>query len=226
MNAAIAVALLAEFVALIGHPVFGWGDKFFAATPAPLVYHSPVPPSGSDVLIRLAQAAAGQPAATPAGPGTYAYVRRQTWQLPAAGSGARGHVLPTVIESWRAPGGADRVLRFTRRPSGAVTEQSAAGDGVMPPNLFTGAAVVARRLQAAAPAAPSDIRRFAGLIALADQQPIPPRAEAVILELLARTPGVANDGSVIDRDGRRGVAVSVDSDASGATIRNVTRRSE
>jgi hypothetical protein len=43
--------------------------------------------------------------------------------------------------------------------------------------------------------------------------------EAVILGVLARIPGVTNSGAVVDRDGRVGVAVSLDSDASGESVR-------
>jgi hypothetical protein len=214
----------AEFVALIGHPLFGWGDKYYAATPPSLVYHAPLPPSGADVLIRLAaaaQSAANHSAAAPSAPGAYAYVKRQSWQLADAGSGAPppARVLPVVTESWQAPNGAGRVLRFIRGASPVSTQTAAGGSGRSLPPLSTSAPALAGRLRAAAPGTPGPAGQFVGLAKLTGDQPIPPRAEAVILELLARLPGLIDSGTVIDRDGRAGVAVSLESGASGELIR-------
>jgi hypothetical protein len=219
----IAVALLAEFVALIGHPLFGWGPgpKRFAATPASLVYHAPLPPSGAEVLLRLSETAARAGAGVTIPSGAYRYVKRQTWQLPAAASGAPppASVVPVVTESWRAPDGDGRIARFIRRSSGVTTEQAGVVSGDPLPALSTSATVMARRLQAAAPAGPGPAREFIGFVALAGDQPIPAEAEAVILGLLARIPGVTNSGAVVDRAGRAGVSVSLDSDASGEPVR-------
>lgn len=54
---------------------------------------------------------------------------------------------------------------------------------------------------------------------LADSQPIRPLVEAAILRLLARIPGLIDSGTVSDRDGRAGVAVSLDSGYTGHMIR-------
>jgi hypothetical protein len=61
-------------------------------------------------------------------------------------------------------------------------------------------------------------RQFVAFTDLADDQPISPPVEAAMLRLLALTPAVGNSGTVTDRSGRRGVAVSVDSDYTGVEI--------
>ena len=225
LNSVIAVAVAAEFVALIGHPLFGWGDKYYAATPPSLAYHAALPPSGADVLIRLAAAAtqfaATHSAAAPSVPGAYAYVKRQSWQLANAGSGAPppAHVLPVVTESWQAPNGAGRVLRFIRGASRVSTQTVAAGPGRSRPPLSTSAPALAGRLRAAAAGTPGPAGEFVGLAQLTGDQPIPPRVQAVILGLLVHLPGLIDSGTVIDRDGRAGLAVSLESGASGELIR-------
>jgi hypothetical protein len=223
-NAVVALALLAELVALIGHPLFGWGPKpkARAATPAPLTYHATLPPSGAQVLVRLAAAAARQSGFTPAAQGTYAYVERQAWQLSVGRSGSPppANVIPVVTESWRASDGSGRVVTFIRGPGSrsAGRLQSAAARRPLPA-MSTTPTVLLAELWDAAPAGVGAARELLGLAALAAEQPIPARVEAVALGLLARIPGVINSGTVTDRDGRAGVAVSLDSDSSGEPIR-------
>ena len=219
INTVIAVVLLVELVALLGHPVFGWGDKFYAATPSPLTYHAPEPLSGDAVLLRLAEQAARQVAVSPGSSATYAYVERQTWQLADAGSGQRGHVLPTVTQSWRGADGTERVVRFVRGPSGVNTRRATVGTAAPPPDLSPSPAVLARQLQSAAAGAPAPQRDFLGLVNLTDAEPISPPVQAAALTLLAHIPDVTNSGTVTDRDGRAGVAVSVEPDSSGPLTR-------
>jgi hypothetical protein len=216
-NTVIAVALLAEFVALIGHPLFGWGDKFYAVTPPPLTYHPPLPPSGGEVLSRLAGQAARIPAPAT---GAYAYVKVQSWQIDTGRSDPPSPVVPVVTQSWRTPAGTGRMVTFIRAPgaTNATARVSAPAGGSLPA-LSPNAATLAGQLAAAAPASDGAAREFVGFENLARRQPIPPAVEASILDLLARIPGVTNSGSVVDRDGRAGVAVSLDSGASGGPIR-------
>jgi hypothetical protein len=43
------------------------------------------------------------------------------------------------------------------------------------------------------------------------EQPVPSNVESTILRVLATSPGLINSGTVVDRAGRPGVAVSLDS---------------
>jgi len=213
-NLVIAVALLAELVALIGHPLFGWGPTrpTYAATPAPLDLSPPLPPSGAGVLIHLAAVAAERSAVVAARHGTYAYVKREAWQLAPQRSGHAppSRVVPIIIESWRdLSGGTGRVVTVTRESrTGTSPPRVSAPSGAPLPALALSAVALVRRLQAAAPAGAGPATGFLGLAGLADVRPIPPAVEAAILRLLARAPGAINSGTVTDRAGRPGAAVT------------------
>lgn len=224
-NLVIAIVLVAELVALLGHPLFGWGPTrpTYAPTPAPLTYSPPLPPSGAAVLTRLAAVAAHRSGAVLAPHGTYAYVKREAWQLAPklSGHAPPSDVVPVVIESWRDSAGSGRVVSLVRNPrSDATSVRVSAASGGPLPALSTSVVALVHRLQAAAPASSGPATGFLGLAALADDQPIAPAVQAAILLLLARTPGVINSGTVTDRAGRPGVAVSVDSAGSGQLVRS------
>lgn len=215
-NALVAAAILAEFVLIIGHPIFGWGSKHYAATPRPLVFGDALPPSGEAVLLALSAAAASQPAPVPGAGTRYAYVRRQWWQLPARRRGLPpSKVVSTVTESWTAPDGAGRVL--TSAASSAMKATTIAAGHPLP-RLSTRPAILASRFGFGYPSSSSPAREFVSLADLAGGQPLTGAVEAAILRLLARIPGVLDSGSVTDRDGRPGVAVSLPSEYTGTEI--------
>lgn len=114
-NAVIGVALLAEFIVIIGHPLFGWGPKpkAYAATPQPLTYNVPAPPSGRDALLTLGAAAERRPVGPPTARTPYAYVRngisppaspgrlcRHAFSRPLRNHGA-GPTVPVVFSGSR-----------------------------------------------------------------------------------------------------------------------------
>jgi hypothetical protein len=216
----VAAAILAEFVLIIGHPLFGWGAKSYAATPRPLVYGAALPPSGDAVLLALSAAAARQPAPAPSGRTQYAYVRREWWRLAARRSGKPppAKVLPTVTQSWTAPDGAGRILRITAHPGASRTEDATVAAGHPLPGLSTRPAVLVGRFGFGYPTSTPPAGEFVRFADLADSQPVPPAVEATILRLLARIPDVVNSGTVTDRAGRPGVAVSLQSDYTGTEI--------
>jgi hypothetical protein len=219
-NALVATAILAEFVLIIGHPLFGWGAKTYAATPRPLVYDAPLPPSGRAVLLALSAAAARQPAQPATARTPYAYVSRRWWRLPTwkRGRSPPSKVLPTVTESWTAPDGAGRVRSLTSNARGSAIDATIvqAGQPLVPPSADP--AVVAARLGLAQPTTTPFAPQFVNFTDLADRQPLSPPVEAAILRLLALQPDVINSGTVTDRDGRSGVAVSLESDYTGVEI--------
>jgi hypothetical protein len=218
-NALIAVAILAEFVLIIGHPLFGWGAKTYAATPRPLVYDPPLPPSGQAVLLALSAAAARQPAQSTTARTPYAYVSRRWWRLPARrpGQPPPSKVEPTVTQSWTAPDGAGRVLSVSGA-GGAVLDNTIVKSGHPLPRLPADETVLARLLGLESSTATPSARQFVQFTDLADRQPLPPPAAALLLRLLARAPDVINAGTVTDRGGRLGVAVSLESDYTGVEI--------
>jgi hypothetical protein len=221
-NAVIAVVLLAEFIALIGHPLFGWGPRrnVFQATPRPLVYTAPASSSGQAVLLSLAAAAARAPEVPHTGRARYAYVERETWHVvpDARGHPISRHVLPSVTQSWLAPDGSGRVVTTTRGQREPTTSDVTLHAGPPLPRLSTNEAVLAHRL------APGDLgsavpaRQFAAITDLTAAQPVPPHVQAAILRLLARIGTLVDAGAVTDRDGRRGVAVRLDSAYTGVMI--------
>ncbi|MGH2893488.1 MAG: hypothetical protein ACRDPM_09515 [Solirubrobacteraceae bacterium] len=191
LNGLIFAAMAAECVWLIGHVLFGWGNKTYPPTPRPLVFQSPVPPSGADLLLRLSAVAASQSSASwPAG-SPYAYVKVRSWQLRT--HGAQDRVVALTSASWR-----------TRREVPALSGSRAGAA----PMLASGS-----RGGGWAPG-----WEFADLVALTRSQPIPGAGQAVLLRLLAAIPGVVNDGTTTDRAGRTGDAVSLESGYSGEPI--------
>jgi hypothetical protein len=211
-NGVVAAAILAELVLIIGHSLFGWGATTYAATPRPLAYDAPAPPSGAQVLMMLSAAAARQPA-QPAGTATaYAYVRKREWRLAPekAGHPPPSRVIPTVTESWLRADGSGRVV------SGGASVEVPAAHPL--PALSPNRAVLARLLGMASPASVPSARQFVALTSLSGTEPIPSLVEAGILRLLALIPGVSYSGGVTDRDGRPGIGVSVESSETGLDV--------
>lgn len=220
VNALVAIAILVELIVLIGHPLFGWGPepKRYMTTPPPLAGS----PTARQVLLMLSRAAAVR-AATGAGAGTgeYAYVEREWWQLPAGGSGSGTG--PVLTQSWLAPDGSGRIVSTTRTAAGrTASDATNGGIGHPLPPLSAGGDAVAALLDAGAPgggAAEPGPWEFGAFTTLADTEPIPPAVGAAILRRLAGVAGALYRGAVVDRAGRVGLSVSVDSAYSGPLVR-------
>ena len=209
-NALLSAAILALLVVLVRHVIVG-SKADFAATPPPLVYQPPLPPSGRQVLLQLAANAATQPV-TPRPAGTpYAYVSEREWHLAVqrGDEPAPTRVFPTSIQSWLERDGAGRVLEVSR----ARSEDMTVGAGNPLPALSRSETALARQLAVGQ----TPVGEFEALIALASREPISPQVESVLLRLLARLPGLINSGTVIDRARAPGVAVSLES-ASGGVL--------
>jgi hypothetical protein len=172
------------------------------------------------VLASLAATAATQAAATASAQTPYAYVSRRWWRLTTvrAGQAPPAKVLPTVSQSWTAADGSGRIATSTSTAHGARIGNTIVGPGQPLPQLSADEAVVARRLGWGYPAAAPSDREFVEFTELADREPLTGPVEAILLRLLARIPNVVNGGSVTDRDGRDGVAVSIQSGDVGSPI--------
>lgn len=219
-NAAVAVALLAPASVIVGHELSG-STVSLAATPKPLAYHATAHNalSGRQELLKLAGAAARQPASPITHP-RYAYTKTMGWYLSTRvdGQATTSVVIPSTNESWVAPNGRTHVHRVTNRADGSrsVDDFTVGKGDPVPQQLSTDAAVLARQLAVRHSLGIGPVERFMALRDFALLQPIPPGAESAILRLLARTPALINRGSVIDRAGRRGVAVTLDSSYNGS----------
>jgi hypothetical protein len=211
-NWLVGVALLAEVVALAGHPLFGWGTVNYTATPPPLDYAAPVAPSGAEVLLVLAGEAARRPASKTTPGERYAYVRRQSWSVSS--SAARrpaALVRATVTESWLRADGTGRVLTVTGTGAGSNRRDLRLRTGRPLPELTGVAAVLASRLGLGYPAPGPSAGQFAEVADVAGRQPASGPVQATLLRLLSRLPDLINSGTVVDRAGRPGVAVSLNS---------------
>lgn len=229
LRSVVAVALAATFVVLVVRAVNA-GSPALAATPTPLAYHlTKDPPSGREVLLGLAASAARQPAMTPAS-GSYAYVKTAGWYLNTQVSGGQSssRVVASTTESWLTLNGSGRSItrripgdgsRVSPTATGPITSQSTVSGNAPLLQLSTDPTVMAHQLDIAHPTSIGPVERFVSLTDLALQQPIPPGARSAILRVLARSPGLIDSGNVIDRAGRGGVAVSLDSAYSGGPTR-------
>jgi hypothetical protein len=221
-NAAVAVAWLALAVVIAAHELSG-STVTLAATPKPLAYHLPARDalSGRQELLRLAAAAAHQPASANTHP-RYAYTKTMGWYLGTRvdGQATTSVVIPSTTQSWAAPNGRTHVHRVTRRPDGSrYVDDFTYRKGPVPQQLSTNEAVLARQLAVGHPLSNGPVEKFMALTDLTGLQPIPPGAESAILRLLARIPALINRGSVIDRAGRHGIAVALVSSYSGLLTR-------
>lgn len=211
------VGLVAELVVLATHALFGWwfSPPQNAATPPPLALRQAEPPSARAVLLALADVAARRPAAGPTRADPYAYVSRRTWAL-TAGTAVPTRVVPTVIQSWRRADGSGRIL--TERGDGPLQARTLpAAIGL--PALSTRPGALGALLGIPGEAT-DDIDPFLALAGLADTRPIPAPVQAEALRLLASLPDLVNSGTVADRMGRVGDAISVVSGDAGPPIRD------
>lgn len=221
-NTAVAVAVLVLATVLIAHALRS-STVTLAVTPKPLAYHMPPlgAPSGRQELLKLAAAAARQPTG-PAEHPRYAYAETRGWYLRTqiGGRTASSVVVPSTTESWLATNGSGREHTVSEEPDGSRSVDDfnpTSGPPIL--RLSTDVSVLKRQLALGHPASDGPVEQFVALTDLARQQPLSAPAESAILRLLARAPGLINSGGVIDREGRPGVAVSLDSAYAGPLTR-------
>lgn len=186
----------------------------YAATPPLLDYH------GSrqrprDLLLTLAAAARRQP--EPAA-GRYDYIQTQGWYLDTAQDTA-GHVWRSQVdatrrEQWTDAAGSGRIEETRRGIRTGTSRLYGPGQLGGPPPLSTDPAAVRAELAKRS----HNYGSFEWLVAVHDvwlAQVVPPSVQSAMLQALAGLHDLAVKGSVTDRDGRRGVAVTATSAYSG-----------
>jgi hypothetical protein len=210
-NLVMFAAILVIGVVLLVRAVGAGTGPALAATPPPLHYT----PAGADapsahaLLLQLAATAARQPIRTPASAGPYAYVKTVGWYLTLGQGPGVGHVFPQTTQSWLRPNGSGRVINTTGSGSDRSVDDMRVRSGPRLFKLSTDPSRLARQLAVGHPQSDGPQERLVAFTDTASQQPIPPAAEAAILRLIADTPHLVNRGTVTDREGRPGVALSL-----------------
>jgi hypothetical protein len=234
--AGVVLATCAVAALLLVQVVSGSGSRVLAATPPPLSYHVDSAQSGRAVLLQLAAVAARQPVPSAPARGPYAYAKSAGWYLNIRVDGAASSstIVATVTESWTRADGWARILKIRASTDGSrVTEPTGrpvvvddftvpAGGRFPDPLLRLSAdpTVVAQQLKAGDPPKQTEpVENFLWLTDLSLRQPVPSNVESAILRVLARSPGLINSGTVVDRAGRPGVAVSLESAFGGLLTR-------
>jgi hypothetical protein len=208
------VALLAATFILVPH---GGGGSAYAATPPLLQYQTTAAaPSGQELLRQLAVLAERQ---SPKPAGRYDFVKTRGWyyEVSVDERGAvTGQLDPTFLQQWIAPDGSGR-LEETR--SGRTTLNDSAAGGFAGPQAWpTDPAALRAQLAKSHP----NYGTFESFTAVGDiwsVQVVSPRLQAGLLRMLAGERELTNAGTVTDRIGRSGVAVSTESSHNGLKTR-------
>ncbi|WP_433796941.1 CU044_5270 family protein [Actinoplanes sp. CA-252034] len=211
----------------------------FAATPA-LLQFSGGDGAASELLVTIADRAAGAPAA--ARTGDHEHLVVESWGLWTSVDGERvaSAVIPSRAESWRGPDDSGR--RDTRFEDAQFTSpasewlwraQNLFGDGLDAtsedypagrfPAMWAGqppAGDLDDWLHIAHPRENGPVETIVAVTDLVRERLLTPATRAAALRVVARLPGLTHDGTVTDRAGRTGAAFSVTSAESGLPTRH------
>lgn len=223
----LVTAVLAA-AALIGTDVLrpGGAAPAYATTPDRLVVVATADTVGltgspAEMLNQIASRTATLPDDT--GTGRYAKTVNESWALwtRVDGDQVTSEVVPQTYTTWVAADGSGRSITTRNRP-GIEPESSDTAFGpdehsLMWPfgSISSDDTTLAGQLEQAHPVANGPAERLVAITDLVREQPLTPAVRAAVLRYLARTPGLAVDGIVTDRAGRRGIAVQVDTGMSG-----------
>jgi len=209
-----AAALLAVTFILVPH---GGGGSAYAMTPPLLQYRTTAAaPSGQLLLRQLAVLAARQ---SPKPAGRYDFVKTRGWYYDVSvdRGAVTGQLDPTFRQQWIAPDGSGR-LQETRGDNTTLNDNFAAGGLAGPQEWPTDPAALRAGLAKSHP----HYGTFEWFTAVGDvwnTQVVSPRLQAGLLRMLADERELTNAGTVTDRIGRTGVAVSTESRNSGLNTR-------
>jgi hypothetical protein len=210
-----AVVLLAAGLILVPHG--GGGGSAYAMTPPLLRYRTTAAaPSGQELLRQLAVLAERQ---SPKPAGRYDFVKTRGWYLDfrVASGSATGQLDPTFRQQWIAPEGSGR-LEETRGDRTTLNDNVSSSSLAGPQEWPTDPSALRAELAKSHP----NYGTFEWFTALGDVwnvQVVSPRLQAGLLRMLANERQLTNAGTVTDRIGRTGVAVSTESSNSGLNTR-------
>jgi hypothetical protein len=209
-----AVAVLAVTFILVPH---GGNGSAYALTPPLLQYRTTAAaPSGQELLRQLAGLAERQ---SPKPAGRYDYVKTRGWyyDTTVADGSVTGQLDPTFRQQWIAPEGSGR-LEETRSGRTTLNDDFASGGLAGPQGWPTDPSALRAELAKSHP----NYGTFEWFTAVGDVwlvQSVSPRLQAGLLRMLADERQLTNTGTVTDRIGRPGVAVSTESTNSGLNTR-------
>jgi hypothetical protein len=173
----------------------------------------------------LANAVAASP--EPAQAGRYAFVHTRWWGENVASSGGSSVRREETYESklWRATDGSGRqdVIAVPGKPSrepGSSTYPAGGLAGVLPEPISTSPDVLAAQLQTHSPPlmGPQWVLRAVADVYQSHAMPQPVRV-ALLRVLADQTTGLECEGSRVDRSGRTGIALAVNSNSNGVRDR-------
>lgn len=211
-----------------------------AATPRQMHYE-PVSGTAASTLRGIARRLLTSPSSRTAGSGHYQYIKTQSWSLftRVDGRQVRSAVVPEVREVWRAGDGSGRMRRTSGTPEfpsqqsrdawqaagrpALATEDvtyPAGGLAAMYPQLLPeGYEGLREQLSVSHPVQNGPAETLVAVSDLYNEQSPNAATRAAILEVLAATPGLQLQGRTVDRVGRTGVAVGLDSTMTGLPTR-------
>lgn len=199
----------------------GRQSSAYTATPAVLQFETQGTSgvSATGVLLRLADEADHEPAPVS---GRIHYQELQSWSLSTRVDGRQvtSRVVPSNIESWISNDGSGRIV--TDRDGTVDTQTFGPGGGSQMYDiaaLSLDPTVLATQLAVGHPTEVGPVEALVEVTDLWRQQTPDPALQSAILRVLAANPGLVDQGNVVDRAGRPGVAVGIDSDYSGLPTR-------
>jgi hypothetical protein len=206
-----SVAVLGAFLVVVQE--HRGARERYAATPVMLTYRLDADRRpAADVLDDLARTAER---ATPAASGRYEYQKVLTWALltSVTREGSDSSLVPSVRETWRGTDGTglSRSTADGRTTSGRLSPSSV--------RYSTDPETLATQLAAGHPTGLGPAERFTAVVDLYLDRVPDPALRATILKVLAGERGLENRGTVTDRAGRTGVAISIDSGPGGLPTR-------
>jgi hypothetical protein len=225
----LRLAVAPTLVAVAGAGIFvgldatsGRQGNAYAATPAPLTYDKPAGDTRSahEVLLDLARVSEAQPAP---GPGVYRYSKTAGWSLftRVDGQQVTSKVMVSTGERWSKITDDSGQNRMTTGGKTTITtvkphERSQMFDVS---KLSTDVHELARQLAVGHPTSIGAAERIVAVTDLWGEEVPPPKLRGAVLRVLANEKGFVFQGEVVDRAGRRGLAVGVDSAYSGLPTR-------
>lgn len=183
--------------------------------------HNPEPGSSAlrarEILLRAAANADQQPDKT--GRGKYRYVEVKSWSLMTAiiGQTVQYSRSPLLTQRWIAADGSGRVRTLIPEAHGPAVVRTNKVYGVHQlqmiwrSTLSANPQVLRHQLELAHPAELGDAETLVAIRDLYDEQPVRPPVAAAILKILAQLKGIRYRGTIVDRMGRHGFEVSLDS---------------
>ncbi len=199
------------------------------ATPALLAFNRPTKyMNARQVLLRAAMRAKLQ--RNTLGQGKYQYVETRSWSLDSAISGQAidSKVISLITQQWISANGSGRLRQSLLEPNGSSSQISnnTYGPGGLsliwkPGTLSSRPEILRSQLKVGHPARLGPAEVMTAAEDLYSEQPLSPAVRAAILQVIGALPGLRYDGTVTDRAGRHGIAVSLDAAFSGLPTRYV-----